>query len=180
MDGWLLLESVIGILLVFFLPGYALSKAVFPEWRVRGPDALRHAVELLTLSFLLSVVLTVLIGYLFLTGVPGGFRAGWSDPLLESVLGAITVIGVALAAARGAFARVPPGPPFPPRPSTEEGAFELTRELDRLRHEERRVLHLLRTEPPDSEEHERLSARLEKLRTERDELARHREAEYAD
>lgn len=173
-------EIVLGFLLVFFLPGYGVTKAVFPEWRVRGVGALRRLVEILTLSFVLSIVLTVLVGYVELTVAPGGFRAYWTDPVLEVSLLAVTGVAFALALARGAFRREPPTRVAPPAPGGDEGAFELTRELDRLGREGRRIRHALRVAASTPSEKDRLETRLREVENERTELERRREAEYAD
>jgi uncharacterized membrane protein len=174
------LEAVVGFLLVFFVPGFFISKALFPEWRVRGPLALRRLVEMITLSFVLSVVLTVVVGYLLLSAAPGGFQASWSDPVLESVLLAVTVVAVGWGAVRGAYRREPTARPTPPAPSPEEGAFELTERLDQLAREARRIRHALRAGSTDPVERSRLSARMEEIRAETAELGRRREAEYAE
>lgn len=174
------IETVVGGLLVFVLPGLAVSRALFPEWPLTGPLALRRWVELLTLAFVLSVVLTVLVGYFLLVGAPGGFRAAWSDPVLEEALAAITVVAVVFGYFRGAYRRGPPVPTRAVPPAPEEGAFELTRRLDRLNREERRIRHALRTGTKDEGERHRLAARLEELRAEGADLARQREAEYAE
>ncbi len=180
MSGASVPEAVAGFLLIFFVPGYALTKAVFPEWRLRGAGAIRRAVEIGTLSFVLSVVLTVLVGYGLLVAAPGGFQAYWSDPVLEAVLAGIAAVGFAAAWGRGAFRRTPPTVPPPEASHAEEGAWELSRELDRLDTEARRVRHRLRTEVRDPAERDRLNARLEEIRSETLEIARRREAEYAE
>ena len=172
-------EAVAGVLLVFFLPGYALTRATFPEWRLRGPEALLRALETCTLAFVLSIVLTVLAGYALLAAAPGGFQAYWTDPLLEAVLAAIAVVGFAAGWYRGAYRRETPGAPVPPSGDGEEGAWELTRELDRLGREERRLNHLLRTRDGTPSDATRWKEELEQVRARRLELQRAREAEYA-
>jgi uncharacterized membrane protein len=172
-------EALAGLLLVFFVPGYALTRAVFPEWRLRPPHTLRVLVETLTLSFVLSLVLTVLVGYLLLSVAPGGFRAFWSDPVLEGALFALAVAALGIAAARGAFAKVAPAaPPKEDRPG-EEGAWELSRELDRLQREERRLRHDLRVSSGTPTETAALRERLREVQAQTTDLARRREAEYA-
>ena len=175
------LEALAGFLLVFFVPGYALTRALFPEWRVRGSDALRRLVEVVTLSFVVSIALTVLVGYLELTVAPGGFRAYWTDPVLEVSLAAIALVAVALGILRGAYRREPPPPVrrFEGTPGGE-GAFELTRRLDLLSREERRIRHALRVALPGPPEEGRLRSRLSELESERAEIQRAREAEYAE
>ena len=172
-------EIVAGFLLVFFLPGYSVTRAAFPEWRIRGPSAVRRAVEEITLSFVLSVVLAVLVGGALLSLTPAGFQASWSNPTLEAALAGIAAIALLVAWARGSFQKSPPSHAFPKEPGGEEGALELTRHLDELSREERRVRHLLRAGVQDPEERERLNKRLEEIRSESLELAARREAEYA-
>ncbi len=172
-------EAGAGFLLVFFIPGFCLTRAVFPEWRVLGRSNLRRLVEVVTVSFVLSVVLTVLVGYLLLSFAPGGFQAYWSDPVLETILVAISAVAIAVAAARGSFRRLPPSPASPSPPG-EEGAWELMRRLDRLGREERQLRHRLRVGVEDPVERDRLNSRLEEIREESAELSRRREAEYAE
>ncbi len=180
MSGLILLESGVGFVLVFFLPGYAISRALFPEWRLRGPLALRRLVELTTLSFVLSVTLTALVGYGLLTAAPGGFQAAWSNPVLEGVLLGVTVVAGGAGVARGAYRRDPLASPAPSSSGGEEGAFELTRQLDLLGREERRIRHGLRSPAPTPPERDRLRHRLEEIEEERADLSRRREAEYAE
>lgn len=175
------LEATAGGLLVFFVPGFFLTRALFPEWRLRGPAALRRLIETLTLSFVLSVTLTVLVGYLLLTVAPGGFQAYWSDPVLEAMLSGVAVVAFGAGVLRHAYAREAPAA----RPLTEpepggSGAWELTRELDRLGREERRIRHALRTGSPDADERRRLNARIEEIQAESAALGQRREAEYAE
>ena len=174
------LEVAAGLLIVFFLPGYLVTKAVFPEWRIRGAGVLRRLVEVVTLSFLLSVVLTVLVGYFELTFAPGGFRAYWTDPVLEVTLLAIALAAFVLGHFRGAYRGEPPARAPPSPQPGEEGAFALTQQLDLLAREERRIRHALRTSSPDPTERGRLEARLDEVANEALELERRREAEYVD
>jgi len=174
------LEAVAGFLLVFFLPGYTVTKALFPEWRIRGPDAYLRLLEVVTLGFVLSVVLTILLGYLLLVGAPSGFQAYWSAPVLEGALAAVAVGGFAAGAARGSYARVPPPSRAPPaEPDGEEGAWELTRRLDRLSREERHIERTLRAPTERRSEESALRTRLAEIQAETRELERRREAEYA-
>lgn len=172
-----LAESVAALVLLFFLPGYALTKATFPEWRVRGQVAALRFVEIVTLSLFGSVALTVLAGYALLSVGPSGFRAFWGDPELEVALTAFAAVGLGVAVARGAFARTPPSA----RPDSSEEAppWETVQALDDLRREERRVRHALRRAPSGSPEAGNLRRELERIRAEADEVARHREGEYA-
>jgi hypothetical protein len=173
------LEAVVGGLLLFFVPGFFTSRALFPEWRLRGPAALRRLVETLTLSFVLSVTLTVLVGYLLLAAAPGGFQAYWTDPVLEAALAAVAVAAFGAGVLRGAYGReVPDRRPTQPD-AGGSGAWDLTRELDRLRQEERRLRHALRVSTGSAEEHE-IRERLTKVQADTDALRRRREAEYAE
>lgn len=144
MDPLVAAEVVIGLLLVFLLPGYALTKAIFPEWRVRGPTAALRAVELLTLSLVLSVVATILVGFVLANGPGPGFSASWSDPVLEVVLAALTLLALAVGAVRGAFAREPPAAPLlDPSPGSDDG-WALVVRLETLDRERRSAQHHLR------------------------------------
>jgi hypothetical protein len=172
-------ETLVGLLLVFFAPGYFATRAVFPEWRLVPPDPLRRLLETVTLSFVLSVVFAVLVGELLLTSSPGGFQASWGDPRLEIVLALIAVAGLVSGLARGAYARTPVVRAPSPAPG-EEGAWELTRDLDRLSAEERRLTRRLRELPPDSDAAGATRHRLEELGVEREALGRQREEQYAE
>jgi hypothetical protein len=182
MDPLVALETVAGFLLVFFVPGYAVTKALFPEWRIRGPEAYLRLLEIFSLGFVLSIVLTVLVGYVLLVGSPSGFQAYWSTPALEAALLAIAVVAITVASVRGAFARVPPPTRGPPAvDADEEDVWRVTRELDRLAREERALLRSLKRAPPtNAAEETRLRARLEAVRARSEELGRRREADIAD
>lgn len=174
-------EVAAGLLLVFFLPGYAVTKATFPEWRIRGPDPLRRVVEVFSVSFVLSVVLTILAGYALLSIAPGGFSAYWSAPSLEILLVGITALGLAVAAVRGGFAREPPiARRVPGVPFSEEGAFELMVELDRIDRAARRLERKLRRDDLGADEAASMRSELDRLRTTGDRLRRDREASYAE
>jgi hypothetical protein len=171
-------EAFVGLLLVFFVPGYTIAKATFPEWRIRGREAALRLLELTTLSLVLSVVLTVLVGSALLL-TPGGFQAYWTDPVLESILVGVALIAFVAGWVRGAYRKEPPAAPDPARSDGEEGAWELTRELEALGREERRIRHTLRVGGQSDSETARLNSELEELRSRREALAREREAEYA-
>lgn len=172
-------ETAVGVLLIFFLPGYALTRAVFPEWRIRGdPDAGLRAVETATLSFVLSVALTVLLGYGLLVIAPGGFQAYWSSPVLEALLGAVTAGGLIVAYYRGAFSRTPPPAAVSPADAEETDTWELLSRLDQLGREERRLAHAIRR-APDASTLTQLNAELARVRSERQDLETRREALYA-
>ncbi|MFY9717105.1 MAG: hypothetical protein WAK40_04135, partial [Thermoplasmata archaeon] len=59
------------------------------------------------------------------------------DPVLEATLGAVAVVAFAAGALRGAYSRVPPTGPAGTNDAGGEGAFELTRELDRRHRQDR-------------------------------------------
>jgi hypothetical protein len=178
MVGANLLEIIAGTLLVFFVPGYTITRALFPEWRLRGPNAYLRLLETVALALVTSVVLTVLVGYLLLAAAPGGFQAYWSDPVLEVSLAGVALVGFVAGWVRGAYRREPPPSPTFADESGEEGAWELTRELERLGREERRLNHALRTSK-DAGDEGRLRDELAQVRAERDQLRERREAEYA-
>jgi hypothetical protein len=179
MSGTPLYESIVGLGLVFFLPGYFTTKALFPEWRVRGPDGLTRLVEIISLSFVLSVVLTIVLGYGLLVGGPNGFQASWSDPVLESILAVVAVVALVAGILRHAYSKQAPAPGGEGPDPGGEGAWELLRELDALQREERRLRHRLRVTPVDSGasaqvEHELLAVQ-QQIAT----LRQQRETEYA-
>jgi Protein of unknown function (DUF1616) len=171
--------AVVGGLLVFVLPGYAVTKTLFPEWRVRGAGALLTGVELATLSFVLSVTLTVLVGFVALNAAPGGFQATWSNPVVELSLAAITVIGLIAAYIRGAFDRIPPTAPAPEEDPGLTGGWEAMRRLDELARRERGLRRSLTRVAPGSEEERRVRGLLETVKAEASQARAAREAELA-
>ncbi|MCI4331662.1 MAG: DUF1616 domain-containing protein [Thermoplasmata archaeon] len=171
-------EAFAGFLLVFFLPGFAVTRAVFPEWRLRGALAIERAVETATLSLVTSVALTILIGFALLQS-PSGFQASWSDPLLELCLGAVTFLGLVVGWWRGAYRREPPATPAPEPAPGDSNAWETLRDLEANARERRRLAHALRRTPPGSREAEELEERRRALEVKSEELRRAREAEYA-
>ena len=173
------IEILAGLLLVFALPGYAITKATFPEWRLRGPDALLRAVEIGTLSLVLSVTVTILVGFV-LGNLPGSFfQAGWSDPLLEAILAAVTAVALAAAVLRGAFRRVAPPRPAPEPAPGEDDPMALARQLEADRREARRLRHVLRNLKADDPERARLEEELTEAERRAQERLAAREAEYA-
>jgi hypothetical protein len=169
-------EAVAGLALLFFLPGFAVARATFPEWRFRGPAGTIRLLETLSLSLVTSVGITVIVGFGLLK-TPVGFQATWSDPLLFAILAALTAIGLVIALLRGAFASTPPkGPEVPSEPGTD-GAFETIRELDRLHAQERRVVHRLRVMARDDPGRSSLDSELTDLRQRSAAIVAAREAE---
>ncbi|MCI4331145.1 MAG: DUF1616 domain-containing protein [Thermoplasmata archaeon] len=172
-----LVEAFAGLLLVFVLPGFSVSRALFPEWRFRGEEGLTRIVETATLSLVLSVALTILLGFGLLNS-PVGFSAAWGDPTLEVGLAAITAIALVAAGARGAFSSTPPtAPPLEPLSGEDGGAEALGRAED-LSREERRLRHALRVAPDDVTA-ARLRTDLGRVRDEARRLGAAREEEYA-
>jgi len=174
-----LLESFAGLLLVFILPGYTTTRAIFPEWRIRGRDAWRRGVEVVTLSFVLSIGWTVVVGYVLLVAAPGGFQASWTNPELEVALLVISLVTFLVGWQMGAYARTPPPMSGPSPEPGGEGAWELTRELDRIAREERRLEHALRVGSPKGTDPVDLRRQLAALREESSRLRQDRERQYA-
>jgi hypothetical protein len=172
-------EIIVGLLLVFALPGYAIAKATFPEWRLRGPVALLRVVEIGTLSLVLSVTVTILVGFV-LGNLPGSFfQAGWTDPLLEAILAAIAAVGLVVATLRGGFSRIPPMAPAPEPSPGEEDPMALLRALDDNQRHARRLQHALRQLKADDPQRGRLESELAETQRRAQELRTNREAEYA-
>jgi hypothetical protein len=174
-----LAEYWLGGALLFALPGYAWSRALFPEWRLRGRKALDHAVRLGTLSFVWSLAILVVVGST-LSELPSlGFSAAWSDPRLELLLAGLTLIGFAAAALRGAFSPTLPG--AEPPPGRGEGSpLPTLRQLDRLAREENRLRRALRRSPAGSEGRSRLEEELDRVRARSESIRRARQEEYAE
>lgn len=175
MSAATVLEGVLGGLLLFLLPGVAVAKALFPERRARGPGGVRWMVELAGLGVVLSVVFTVLVGYLLLSLVPGGFSASWANPELEVGLGAILLVAFALGVLRGAYRREPPPASGGTTAQEPEDAWELGRRLDRLQRERLGLERQIAAAPSGSVD---LRERLEGVLAEERSLREAREAEY--
>jgi hypothetical protein len=178
MDALSVAEAVAGGCLLFFVPGYTVAKAVFPERRLSGPEGVRWGIELVALALVLSVVLTVAVGYLLLAGAPTGFRATWGDPLLESALAAIAVVAFTAGWLEGAYARMPPARRITAEPGGA-GAWELSDRLGRLQRERQGLeRELRRALASDDDARARIRSRLEHVLEEEQELRRRREGEY--
>jgi len=173
-----LLEASAGLLLVLFLPGFALTRALFPERRVFRPLSLRTAVEQLASSVVLSVVLAIVVPFAWL-GSASGVEADWTDPLIEVSLSAVAVAGLAVAVVRGSFSRTVPAAPPEERVPGEDDPMGLLRRLEANAREERRIRHRIRVAPSGSPEGQRLKDDLDRVRAEGESLRREREAEYA-
>lgn len=156
--------------LFFFVPGYLLMKALWPEKRWRGPDATIVAIEMVTGGFLASLSLFLLVG--FVLGNAGEFEAGASDPLLEGILAGFAAIFFVVGWFLGAYRReAPPAPSFvePPAPGEEDLGPILDRfqAWSREERELRRELHHLRRSGGDPKEVERVTQELETLKAQR-------------
>jgi hypothetical protein len=92
--------SLLSLALFFFLPGFFLMRALFPERTLAGPHGPLHVVESVAGGVFLSVALTILIGFGLGNG-PGTFQATPTEPWLQLGLAAITLIGLAVAWQRG-------------------------------------------------------------------------------
>lgn len=172
-------EAVVGFLLVFVLPGFTIAKAVFPDRRMRAADGVAWGVELAALTLVLSIVVTVLVGFVALAALPSGFSASWSDPTLEIGLGAVSLFAGAVGVVRGAYSRTPPSRVAPePAPGADDG-WEQLRTMERLVREERRWAHRLRTAGASGAERESILSGLEAVRSEIRRLRESREGEYA-
>jgi hypothetical protein len=172
------LESIAGGLLVFVLPGFVWSRALFPEWPLRGPAASIRWVETLTLSFLMSVSMTIVIGSALSRNNTLDFSASWSAPTVEILLAAATAIGVVAAWLRGGLTWR--GAPRAAGPSDEPDVTGTLRDLDRIERDRiraRRALHDARGDPKKEaacrETLEELDLRARRIRE-------HREAQIAD
>ncbi len=163
-----------GIVLLFVLPGLTVARAVFPERRFRGPSGLRGAVELFVMAFVLSVVLTVLVGYLLLTAAPSGFSAAWTSPTLEVALAAVALVAFGAGAVRGGWGRTIPPAAAPAPDAGLEGAWEVSQELDRIG-AQRRALRAGRRAGAGGSEDDAALARLGDAEAA---VASRREAEY--
>lgn len=100
------LSLLVGLVLLFFAPGFALLHALFPGRRYFGPF---HPFALPALSVVASVAITILVGTVLglLPGGPGG--RGWFQgaktgaPVLEVALASVAIVLFAIAWWRGAF-----------------------------------------------------------------------------
>jgi hypothetical protein len=150
------LTVVGGILLLFVAPGFFLLSALFPGRRYFGPF---HPVALATLSVTMSVAILVAVGSVlgFLPGSPTGDGRGWFQgnqtgaPVLELVLGALSLALFAVAWWRGAFPLLGRSAEYakqtPERGEPEEVTLlrDLRLEEERLRQESARVRERART-----------------------------------
>lgn len=171
------IEAGVGILLLFVLPGLTLTQAIFPEWRFRGEVAIERAVTTAALALVLSVSLTVVVGF-GLLNLPVGFSAAWSNPLLEMVLAVVALAGAIVAWRRGAYRRVPPAAPPIESLAGDDDGWAAIRGLEALAREERRLKHAIRTAPSDGEA-ARLRSRMDEVQAEMRRLGEERRGQLA-
>jgi hypothetical protein len=174
-EAW---EALGGLLLIFLLPGFGVTRALFPERRVFRPLSWKNLLEELTSSIVLSVAITILVGFAWL-GTSVGFQSNWSDPLVEITLLGITVLAMAVAALRGAFSREPPMAPSLEPQGGHSDPMVVIRRLDQLRREERSLQHRIRVAGSNAPESGPLVQELERVRSEVARLRVEREEEYA-
>ena len=136
--------GALSVLLFFFVPGYLLVRVLWPEWRLRGEKALERTLTTVALALVLSLALTILVG--FVLGNAGLFYASASDPLLEAILAVLSLVLFGIGWWRGAFARTPPQPsPLAEAPlAGEEDAEEFTARWEEFARDERRLRHEIR------------------------------------
>lgn len=171
------LESAAGVFLLFVAPGYAWTRALFPEWKFRGPRRWENGVRTVTLTLVWSVAIDVVAGSV-LTEVPSlGFSAAWSDPRLEWILLATTIGGLVTAMGRGAFRLR--GESTAPAPPGESPPLGWMREADRLVRDQARLRRKIRKSPVESPERTRFERELIEVSEQLTEVHRRREAELA-
>lgn len=170
--------AAVGLMLIFFLPGFAVTRALFPERRVFRPPSGKVLVEQLTSSVILSVAITILAGYVWL-GTSVGFQVTWAQPRVEESLAAISGVGLAVAAARGSFARrTPQGPDLPPEAGHSD-PMALIRQLDELARRRRSLQHQRRIAGGDSPDSASIDEAIRRIDDEDRALRAQREEEYA-
>ncbi|MCL4308779.1 MAG: DUF1616 domain-containing protein [Candidatus Thermoplasmatota archaeon] len=179
MDGASVGEAILAGALIFFVPGYGVTRATFPEWRVLFPPRRLRLLETVALSFVVSVALTVIAGEILLSTSPSGFQAYWTDPVLEMFLAAISVVAFLVAWARGAFREAPPDAYHLVATAPEEDPWMLMQELDRLERVRRRAMHRLRRSEAGSRESAQIQAEIDEIDSRRTKILREREQEYA-
>ena len=178
-----LLSIVLGLLLIFVLPGVALIKAMFP--RPGELDQEYNGIYVLALGMTTSVCITILVGFI-LGSIPvdEGEKGYFDRPLIIGSLVGVTVLFFALGWWRGAYpwmglahpklARFPM-PAEAPRSTRRHDQLvarieELTRDHDRLKREVRDLLKRERTHGRKMADHYR-----ERRQEAEDELERVRE-----
>ena len=172
MTGVPLYESLAGLLLLYVLPGYAIGRAVFPEWRLHGPGWSIRLIEEAALAILISPSLTILVGSALAASPGPGFQAGWGMPLLEIILATVTAVALVVAAIRGAFSRVPPvRAPAPGEEISHDTGWATLRGLERVADRERKLRRALARAVEGSDEQARLTTELRELDQEKERIA---------
>ncbi len=153
-----ILRIILGILLIFVLPGTMLIKAMFP--RPGELDEEYNGIYVLALGMATSICLTILVGFVLGSLPVKDDGTGWFDaPLITGSLVALTIIFFAIGWWRGAYpwmglvhpkmARFPL-PAEAPRGTKRDDELaarveELTKEHDRLKREVKDLLRRERT-----------------------------------
>jgi hypothetical protein len=171
------LEAIAGGLLILLLPGLAWSRAIFPEWRIRGALAITHLVTTLTFAVVVSLALTIVVGSTLTGFAIAPYPAGWGDPVLEGILAAIALAGFVVALLRGGLRHgTLPGRASAPEPEGPPPEHALA-EAARLRAEGRRIRHRLRDRDIAPRRREELDRQLAATEAAVRALERRREAE---
>lgn len=167
--------GAVAVPIYFFIPGALLMKLLWPEWRIRGDEGVERLAEIIAGGVVMSATLTILVG--FYLGNVGLFWVGTSEPLLEAILGGLSVLFFVIGFFRGAYSESPPR-----APSLVEGPLggEIDTEayytrLEEISKKERRLRHELRKAGmAETPERERLQTELAALLEERKEILKER------
>jgi hypothetical protein len=169
--------TILGLLLLYLLPGLGLSAAVFPERFRPAPERRRALLEVAVLSVVMSLSVTVLFGEA-LQASSLGFSATWSDPTLELLDGAVAVAGLAIGGMRGAFSAAPEAVGSPENP-VAVAPWPALRRLEQLAREERTLTRSLRDASLSAPDRKDLERRRGAVTAERAELLAQREGDLA-
>ncbi len=171
------LLGLLAVLLFFVWPGFGLSVGLFPERLRPRADRGRIALELATLSVIVSLSVTILFGELLQAGP--GFSASWTDPRLEGLDALAGALGLGVGIARGALHPTETAVPSAPAPEGPREGWETLRTLERLDQERRTIDRRLRQGDLGAAERADLEARRARVDGERQAVRRLREAENA-
>lgn len=148
-----ILRIILGILLIFFLPGFMLIKSLFPG--SKDLDKEYNMLYVITLGMAMSIVITILSGFVLGSIPPDSSGIGYfRSPFIEINLVVITVILFFVAWYRGGFPimgklhpsllRVPKSEKAQFKKSSDERVDELVlefKELARRRERLKRDIH---------------------------------------
>jgi len=148
-----ILRIILGILLIFFLPGFMLIKSLFPG--SKDLDKEYNMLYVITLGMAMSIVITILSGFVLGSIPPDSSGKGYfRSPFIEINLVVITVILFFVAWYRGGFPimgklhpsllRVPKSEKAQFKKSSDERVDELVlefKELARRRERLKRDIH---------------------------------------